>query len=136
MKLYYLGALPLLLLASCGPTIEESTGCAEAAATRADLLATRAQETADRASNAAVRALVMADQADGDVHRANDAVARLDGPRMPPRGDLLVKPAEGSSVYWCLMEPPIEQGSPMGSRSIGFYAPLSSFWVGEIFDKK
>jgi len=134
-KLRHAAALALLLLASCGPTIEKSTTRAEAAADRAELSATRAQQVADQAFKASVRALITADQADKDARRANDAVSRLEF-CWKARGDLLIKPIEGSPLRWCLMGAPIIQAGPMGWVSLDVFAPRSRFWVGEIFDSK
>ena len=79
MKLPYT-ALALLLLASCTPSIKQSTIRAEAAADRAERSATLAEESADQAFKASVRALIAADQSEKDAKRANDAASRLDSP--------------------------------------------------------
>lgn len=128
-------ALALLLLASCGPSIKQSTTHAEAAADRAERSATLAEQSADQASKSSARALIVADQAEEAVRRANDTVSRLETPTVV-HGDLLVKPTEGSPLRWCLMGPPGIQASPMGSVSVDWHAPPSRFWVREIFDSK
>ena len=135
MKLRHAATLALLLLASCGPTIKKSTNRAEAGADRTELSATRAQQAADQAFDASVRALKAEDQADKDARRASDAVRRLEVPRVA-HGELLVVPTAGSPMRWCLMGPPIAQGCPDCSESVEWHAPLSTFWVGEIFDSK
>ncbi len=135
MKLPYTFALALVLLASCGPSIKQSTTRAETAANRTERSATLAQQAADRAFKASVRALIAADQAEKDARRGTDAVMRMEAGTVK-HGDLLVKPAKGSPLFWCLMDPPILQSSPMGSETIDFYAPRSEFWVDEIFDSK
>jgi hypothetical protein len=128
-------ALALLLVASCGPSIKQSTTRAEAAAERAERSATLAEQSADQAFKASIRALIAADQIEKDARRADDAVTRLETPTVV-HGDLLVKPTEGSPLRWCIMGPPGIQGSPMGSVSTDWHAPRSRFWVGEIFDSK
>ena len=135
MPLHHTAVLALVLCISCEPTIKTSTDRAGAAAAHAEQSATQAQQVADQAFKASVRALIVADQAESDSRRANDAVSRLEAPSIV-HGDLLVEPSGGSPVRWCLMGPPIEQGSPMGSQSIDFHAPRSRFWVGDIFDSK
>jgi hypothetical protein len=128
-------ALALLLLASCGPSIKQSTTRAEDAADRAERSATLAEQSADQAFKASVRALIAADQVEKDARRADDAVSRLEAPTMV-HGDLLVKPTEGSPLRRCLMGPPGVQSSPMGSVSTDWHAPRSRFWVHDIFDSK
>jgi hypothetical protein len=135
MKLRYAVALALLLLASCTPSIEQSTTRAEASADRAERSATIAEQSADQAFKASVRALTSADQTENDARRSEIAVSRMEAGTVK-HGDLLVKPTEGSPSYWCLMGPPIFQGSPMGSETVGWHAPRSEFWVGEIFDSE
>jgi hypothetical protein len=135
MNLRHAAALAFLLVASCGPTIKQSTTRAEAAAERAELSATLAEQSADQAFKASVRALIVADQIEKDARRADDAVSRLETPTVV-HGDLLVKPTERSPLRWCLMGPPGVQGSAMGSVSVDWHAPRSKFWVGEIFDSK
>lgn len=135
MKLRYTGPLALLLLASCAPSIEQSTTRAEAAAARAERSATLAELSADQAFKASVQALIIADQANKDARRADDAVSRLETPTVK-NGDVLVKPTEGSLLRWCLMGPPVLQTNPMGSESLESDAPRSRFWVSEIFDSK
>lgn len=135
MKPRHAAALALLLLASCGPSIKQSTTRVEAAADRAERSSTLAEQSADQAFKASVRALVAADQAEGSVRRANDAVSRLETPTVV-YGDLLVKPTEGSPLRWCFMGPPGVQSSPMGFVSTDWHAPRSRFWVREIFDSK
>lgn len=135
MKLRHAIALVLLMLASCTPSIEQSTTRAEAAAARAERSAMLAEQSTDQASKASAQALIVADQADKDARRADDAVSRLETPTVK-HGDLLLKPTEGSPLFWCLMGPPIIQGGPMGSESIDWHAQRSRFWVGEIFDSK
>ena len=77
MNLRRAAAVALVLLASCGPSIKQSTTRAEAAAERS---ATLAEQSADQAVNASVRALIAADQSEKDAKRASDAVSRLDSP--------------------------------------------------------
>jgi hypothetical protein len=134
MKLHHAAALGLLLLASCGPTIEKSTTRAESAADRAEMSATQAQQAADQAFNMSVRALVAAHQAEKDLQRANDSVARMEIGHPVPQCDLLVKPKAGLTVGWCLMGPPILGGND--SQSIDWFAPRSRYCVSEIFDTK
>jgi hypothetical protein len=135
MKLRYATALSLLVLASCSPSIKQSTTRAEAAADRAKRSATIAEQSADQASKASARALIAADQAEEAVRRANDAVTRVVSEPLwgfVP-GELLVKPTEGSLLRWCLMDPP----TVMADREyVDFHAPRSRFWVREIFDSK
>ena len=135
IRFRYAGALAFLMLASCTPSIEQSTTRAETAANRAERSATLAEQSANQAFKASVRALMAADQIEKDARRADDAVSRMEAGTVK-HGDLLVKPTEGSPLYWCLMGLPIIQGSPMGSESIDWHAPRSRFWVGEIFDSK
>lgn len=135
MNLRHPAALAFLLVASCGPSIKQSTTRAEAAAERAELSATLAEQSADQAFKASVRALIVADQIEKDAKRADDAVSRLETPTVV-HGDLLVKSTERSPLRWCLMGPPGVQGSAMGSVSVDWYAPRSRFWVREIFDSK
>ena len=80
MNLRHAAALALLLLASCGPSIKQSTTRAEAAANRAERSAMLAEQSADQAFKASVRALEVPDQAEKDAKRANDAASRLDSP--------------------------------------------------------
>jgi hypothetical protein len=120
-------------MASCTPSIKQSTTRAEGAADRAEHSATLAEQSADQASKASARALTTAERAEDDSRRANDAVSRLEGPTMV-HGELLVKPTQGSLRRWCLVAPPIVQASPAGVESVDFYAPRSRFWVAEIFD--
>ena len=132
-SLRHAAALALLLLASCGLIIKQSTTRAEAAADRAERSATMAEQSADQASKSSARALIAADQAEEATRRANDAVSRLESPSIV-HGELLMKQTEGSPLRWCLMGPPGIQASPMGSVSVDWHAPRSRFWVGEIFD--
>jgi hypothetical protein len=136
MKLRYVTALPLLLLASCTPSIKQSTIRAEAAADRAKRSATLAEQSADQALKASARALIAADQAQDAVRRANDAVARVGSEPLHGfvPGELLEKPTEGSLLRWCLMGPPDVVPSDM--TIIDVHAPRSKFWVYEIFDSK
>jgi hypothetical protein len=136
MKPRHAAVLALVLLASCGPSIEQSTTRAEAAANRAERSATLAEQSADQSFKASVRALVAADQIEKDAKRADDAVSRLEELPTPVHGDLLVKPTEGSPLRWCLMGPPGVVSSPMGSIGTDWHAPRSRFWVDEIFDSK
>jgi hypothetical protein len=133
MKLHHAAAVALLMLASCEPTIQKSTERAEAAAARAELSAKQAQQAADQAFNDSVRALRTADQAENDVRRANDVVSRVTPRHGGPQGELLVKPTQGSSVFWCLMYPPVVNAD---RQFVEFHAPRSRFWVHEIFDSK
>jgi hypothetical protein len=135
IRVRYAAALLFPLLASCAPSIEQSTTRAEAAANRAERSATLAEQSADQAFKASVRALMAAGQIEKNARRADDAVSRLDSPTVV-HGELLVKPAEGSLLRWCLMAPPGVQSSPMGSVTVDWHAPRSEFWVGEIFDSK
>jgi hypothetical protein len=135
MKLRYTIALGLLMLASCTPSIEQSTTRAEAPSDRAERSATSAEQSADQSFKTSVRALIVADQAEKDARRANNVISRMEAGTVK-HGDLLVQPTEGSARYWCLMGPPIIQGSPMGSETVGWDAPRSEFWVDEIFDSK
>jgi len=135
MKPRHAAALVLVLLASCGPSVEQSTTRAEAAADRTEQSAMLAEQSADRASKASVRALIAADQIEDDARRASDAVSRLEAPTVV-QGELLVKPTEGSLLRWCFMAPPRVQGSPMGAVFVDWHAPRSEFWVGEIFDSR
>jgi hypothetical protein len=135
MKLPYTATLALLMLASCTPSIEQSTSRAEAAANRANRSATIAEQSADQALKASARVMVAADQAQNAVRRANDAVARVGSEPLHGfvPGELLEKPTEGSLLRWCLMGPP----EVMADRQyVDFHAPRSRFWVGEIFDSK
>jgi hypothetical protein len=133
MKIPYTVALALLLLASCAPSIDQSTSRAEAAAARAERSATIAEQSADQASKASARVSVVADDAEDDSRRANDAASRMEHAQVAS-GELLVKPTQGSLRRWCLVAPPIVQGSPGGVESVDFYAPRSRFWVATIFD--
>ena len=135
IRLRHAPTLALLLLASCTPSIEQSTTRAETAANRAERSATLAEQSANQAFKASVRALEIADQAEKAASQSGDAVSRMEAGTVK-HGDLLVKPTEGSPLYWCLMGPPIIQGSPMGSETVGWHVPGSEFWVGEIFDSK
>jgi hypothetical protein len=135
IRLRHAPTLALLLLASCTPSIEQSTTRAEAAADRAKRSATIAEQSADQAFKTSVRALITADQADKDYQRAGDVVTRLEGGSVA-HGDLLVKPTEGSPPFWCLMDPPIAQGCPDCSATVNWDAPRSDFEVDEIFDSK
>jgi len=135
LNLLYATALALIPLTSCGPTIQQSTTRAEIAAARAERSADNAEQAATRAWRASVRTGKLADEANAHVRRANDAENRLEAPTVA-HGDLLVAPAVGLPIRWCLMGPPILQGCPDCSESIDWRAPRSRFWVGEIFDSK
>jgi hypothetical protein len=128
-------ALALLVLTSCGPTIQQSTTRAEIAAASAERSAEDAERAATLASRAAAQATKPADEVDEHLRRANEAVNRLEAPSVV-RGDLLVAPTAGLPIRWCLMGPPILQGCPDCSESIEWHAPRSSFWVGDIFESK
>jgi hypothetical protein len=135
IRFRYAATLAFLLLASCTPSIKQSTTRAEAGANRAERSATLAEQSANQAFEASVRALMAADQAEKDARRANDAVSRLEYPPVV-HGELLVKPTQGSLLRWCFMGPPGTQSSPMGSYSVDWHAPRSKFRVREIFDSK
>jgi len=135
LKLRYAAALALLPLTSCGPTIQQSTTQAEIAAARSERSADHAEQAATQARRASVRVERLADEADDHVRRANDAVSRLEAPTIA-HGDQLVSATAGLPIRWCLMGPPILQGSPDCSESVEWHAPRSRFWVGEIFDSK
>jgi hypothetical protein len=135
MKLRYAIALALLMLASCTPSIEQSTTRAEVAANRAERSAMLAEQSADQASKASAQVLMAADQAEEAVRRANDAVIRVGSEPLHGfvPGELLEKPTEGSLLRWCLMGPP----EVMADRQwVDFHAPRSKFSVYEIFDSK
>lgn len=130
VNLRHVAALALLLLTSCGPSIQQSTTRAETAADRAELAATQAEHAADQAFNASVQALKAADEADTDVRRANDSVIRLEPSRVP-YCERLEKPIRGFEPYWCMMGPPVKGGSD--SESIDWSAPRSRFCISDIF---
>lgn len=135
VKLRYAAALAFLLLTSCGSTIQQSKTRAQIAAARAERSADHAGQAATQAWRASIRVGRLADDADEQVRRANDAVSKLEAPTIA-HGDLLVSPTVGLPTRWCLMGPPIFQGCPDCSESVEWHAPRSRFWVGEIFDSK
>ena len=77
-----------------------------------------------------------ADEAESDVRRANDAIIREEPLHGWMPGELLVKPTEGSLLRWCFMGPPDLPAELQDVSSIDIDAPLSEFWVSEIFDAK
>jgi hypothetical protein len=85
MKPRNAAALALLLLASCEPSIKQSTTRAEAAADRTERSATLAEQSADQASKASARVSITAVEANKYGRRADDAMSRLETPTVKRR---------------------------------------------------